>query len=157
MRSDGDTAGVIAPPPAIYAGGLTLGLLGDWLLGLPPLFDRSALIWAAAIVLALLGIVCAVAALGRFRAAGTPAEPWRPTRSLATDGIYRLTRNPMYLGMTLLLLSAGLGFRSPGIILLLPLVILTIDRLVIAREERYLQGLFGAEYAQYCATVRRWI
>jgi protein-S-isoprenylcysteine O-methyltransferase Ste14 len=62
----------------------------------------------------------------------------------------------MHLGMALLLLAAGVGFASLGVIALLPLVILVIDRLVIAREERYLVGLFGAEYADYCTRVRRW-
>lgn len=150
------TAGVIAPPPLIYATGLALGLLGDRLLALPRLFEANAVAWGVVAVLALIGGGCIAAALGRFGAAGTPAEPWKPTRALATGGIYRWTRNPMYLGMALLLLAAGVGFASPGIIALFPLVILVIDRLVIAREERYLVGLFGAEYADYCARVRRW-
>ena len=150
------TAGVIAPPPAIYAVGLGLGLLGDWLLALPPLFKANFLVWSFAAILALMGAVCMAAALSRFNAAGTPAEPWKPTRALATGGIYRWTRNPMYLGMALLLLAAALGFASLGIIALFPIVILTVVRLVIAREERYLLGLFGSEYADYCARVRRW-
>lgn len=150
------TAGVIAPPPLIYAAGLALGLLGDRLLARPRLFEANAVAWGVVVVLALIGLVCIAAALGRFGAAGTPAEPWKPTRALATSGIYRWTRNPMYLGMALLLLAAGIGFASVGAIALFPLVILVIDRLVIAREERYLVGLFGAEYADYCARVRRW-
>lgn len=153
---DTTTAGVIAPPPAIYATGLGLGLLADWLLNLPRPFDQTMVTGAAAAGLAGLGIACAIAAIGRFRAADTPAEPWKPTRSLATDGIYRITRNPMYLGMALLLLAAGIGLRSLGIIMLFPLVILVVDRLVIAREERYLRGLFGDEYTAYRARVRRW-
>ncbi len=154
--AEANTAGVIAPPPAIFAGGLVIGLLADWLLQLPPLFDPNTLSWAAVAGLAALGIGCAASALRRFRAAGTPAEPWKPTRSLATDGIYRRTRNPMYLGMALLLLAVGLGLRSMGIIIMLPLVILVVDRLVIAREERYLTDLFGDEYERYRTNVRRW-
>jgi protein-S-isoprenylcysteine O-methyltransferase Ste14 len=150
------TAGVIAPPPLIYAAGLALGLLGDRLLALPRLFEANAVAWGVVAVLALIGGACIAAALGRFGAAGTPAEPWKPTRALATGGVYRWTRNPMYLGMALLLLAAGVGFSSLGVIALFPLVILVIDRLVIAREERYLVELFGAEYAEYRSRVRRW-
>ncbi len=150
------TAEVIAPPPAIFGAGLALGLLGDRLLALPPLFTASAVSWIVVTSLAVSGLLCIGAALGVFGAAGTPPEPWKPTRALATGGIYRWTRNPMYLGMAFLLLAAGLGFASPGIIGLLPLIILIIDRLVIAREERYLRELFAAEYGQYCARVRRW-
>jgi protein-S-isoprenylcysteine O-methyltransferase Ste14 len=151
-----DTAGVIAPPPAIYAGGAALGLLADHLLGLAPLAGPSGLLWALAGAAGLAGITCAAAALRLFRRLGTPAEPWKPTRKLARDGIYRVTRNPMYLGMALLLLAAGLALRSIGVLALLPLVVLIIDRGVIAREERYLSGLFGADYADYRAHVRRW-
>ena len=150
------TAKVIAPPPAIYAIGLALGLVADWLLALPPLMEPNALTWAAAAGFGTVGAFCIASALRRFGAAGTPAEPWKPTRALATGGIYRWTRNPMYLGMALLLLAAGLGFASLGIIAMLPLVILVIDRFVIAREERYLDDLFGAEYAAYRGRVRRW-
>lgn len=151
------TAGVIAPPPVIYACGLAFGVLGDRLLALPSLFETNGVVWGIVGGLTSIGAVCIAAALGRFGAAGTPAEPWKPTRALATGGIYRWTRNPMYLGMALLLLAAGLGFASIGVIALLPLVILIIDRFVIVREERYLLGMFGAEYAAYCARVRRWL
>lgn len=151
-----DTAGVIAPPPAIYAIGLGLGLLGDWLLALAPLPGSAGLIWSLAVVAGLIGIVSAFAALRVFRTLKTPAEPWKPTSALARDGIYRFTRNPMYLGMALLMLAIGLALRSIGVLAMLPLVILVVDRFVIAREERYLVKLFGGEYAAYRAKVRRW-
>lgn len=150
------TAGVIAPPPAIYAVGLGLGLLGDRLLSLAPLPGPPALIWSLAVVTALIGILCASAALRLFRTLKTPAEPWKPTKALARDGIYRFTRNPMYLGMALLMIAAGLALRSIGVLAMLPPVILIVDRFVIAREERYLETVFGNDYAAYRATVRRW-
>jgi len=151
------TAGVIAPPPAIYAVGLGLGLLGDWLMALPPLPGASVLVWTLAALIGLLGVGCAGAALRLFRTLKTPAEPWKPTRALARDGIYRFTRNPMYLGMALVLLAAGLALRSIGVLAMLPLVVMVIDRFVIAREERYLQQLFGSDYADYRQQVRRWL
>lgn len=150
------TAGVIAPPPVIYASGLTIGLLIDRVLALPRLFQPNAVTWVVTALFVLTGTGCIAAALGRFGAAKTPPEPWKPTQALATGGIYRFTRNPMYLGMALILFAAGVGFASPGIFALFPLVILVIDRLVIAREERYLTGLFGAEYSDYRGRVRRW-
>lgn len=152
-----DTAGVIAPPPAIYAGGAALGLLADHLLGLAPLAGPSGMLWALAGVAGLAGITCAAAALRLFRRLGTPAEPWKPTRTLARDSIYHVTRNPMYLGMALLLLAVALGLRSVGVLAMVPLVVLMIDRFVIAREENYLETLFGRDYADYRAQVRRWL
>lgn len=152
-----DTAGVIAPPPAIYAGGVALGLLADRLLGLEPLALSPDLGRALGAGAGVAGILCAVAALRLFRRLGTPAEPWKPTRKLARDGIYRITRNPMYLGMALLMLALALGLRSVGVLAMVPLVVLIIDRFVIAREERYLDTLFGSDYADYRARVRRWL
>jgi protein-S-isoprenylcysteine O-methyltransferase Ste14 len=152
-----DVAGVIAPPPAIYALGLGLGLFGDWLLALPPLPGAPGVVWPLAALIGLLGVGCAGAALRLFRALKTPAEPWKPTRALARDGIYRFTRNPMYLGMALLMLAAGLALRSIGVLVMLPLVVLVVDRFVIAREENYLQQLFSSDYADYRQQVRRWL
>ena len=89
--------------------------------------------------------------------AGTPAEPWRPTTALATGGVYRLTRNPMYLGMAFLLFALAVGFDSLGTLLLFPVVVLVVDRFVISREELYLSGQFGAPYDAYRLKVRRWL
>jgi protein-S-isoprenylcysteine O-methyltransferase Ste14 len=150
------TAGVVAPPPLIYLSGLALGLLVDWLASFPSLPLNGPIAWVSGAILVSAGALLIAAALGRFRERGTPPEPWKPTAALETSGIYTRTRNPMYLGMALILLGAGLAFRSPGILLLFPVVILVVDRLVIAREERYLAGLFRAEFEIYRKRVRRW-
>lgn len=152
-----DTAGVIAPPPLIFLAGAGGGLLLDRLLLLTPLDLSAGARWGLAAVAAAAGVAVLVAALGKFGAAKTPPEPWKPTLALATDGIYARTRNPMYLGMALLLLAIGFGFRSSGILLLFPIVILVVDRFVIAREERYLTRLFGTSYDAYRNRVRRWL
>lgn len=151
------TAGVIAPPPLIFLAGAGLGLLADWLLRLDPLPLAPVVRWGLCAVLAVGGAALIAAALGRFGQAKTPPEPWKPTTALATDGIYAHTRNPMYLGMALLLLAVAIGFASLGTLLLFPVVLITVDRFVIAREERYLDGLFGAPYAAYRQNVRRWL
>lgn len=152
-----DTAGVIAPPPLIFLAGAGLGLLADWLLRLDPLHLSSPVRWTLCAVLATAGAAVIASALGRFGQAKTPPEPWKPTTALATDGIYARTRNPMYLGMALLLLAVAIGFASLGTLLLFPVVLVVVDQFVIAREERYLTGLFGAPYAEYRQRVRRWL
>lgn len=151
------TAGVIAPPPLIYLAGAGLGLIADWLLQLDALALSPFVRWVLCGLLAIAGGAIIAAALGRFGQAKTPPEPWKPTTALATDGIYAHTRNPMYLGMALLLLAVAIGFASLGTLLLFPVVLITVDRFVIAREERYLDGLFGAPYAAYRQNVRRWL
>lgn len=151
------TAGVIAPPPLIFLAGLGLGLLADRLLDLTPMGWPPAMRGTAGLIPGVIGAAMIAAALGRFGQAGTPAEPWKPTTALTTGGVYRFTRNPMYLGMALLLAALGFGLGSRGVLLALPLVVLIVDRFVIAREEVYLTDLFGETYRAYRNRVRRWL
>jgi protein-S-isoprenylcysteine O-methyltransferase Ste14 len=74
-----------------------------------------------------------------------------------TDGPYRLTRNPGYLGMTLLYAGIAIAADAVWALAPLPVAIAVIDRGVIAREERYLERTFGAPYTEYKRRVRRWI
>ena len=151
------TAGVIVPPPLLYLAGAAAGLLADRLLRLEPLPLPDTVRWGLCALLAVAGAAVIAAALGRFGQAKTPPEPWKPTTALATTGIYARTRNPMYLGMALLLLAVASGSASLGVLLTVPIILLVVDRFVIAREERYLTGLFGAPYTDYRQRVRRWL
>src|SRR5687768_7288182 len=102
MSTERDNAGVRFPPPFIYLGFLLIGIGAEWVVGLRSFgFDRRLLI-VAGVVLAFAGIALAMMAVGLFRRAGTTPEPWTSTTAIVTDGIYRFTRNPMYLGMALL-------------------------------------------------------
>jgi protein-S-isoprenylcysteine O-methyltransferase Ste14 len=87
----------------------------------------------------------------------TTVIPNRPARQLVTSGPYRWSRNPMYVALTLLDVGLALFFNQAWPIVLLPLVLLVLMTFVIAREERYLRGAFGAAYDAYCDRVRRFI
>ena len=115
--------------------------------------------WAVVlgVVLAVLAGALAFGALGRFKRSRTPAEPWKPSRALVVQGPYRFTRNPMYLGMALLYAALAFGFGWLWALAVLVVVLVVIDRAVIAREERYLERRFGADYLQYKEQVRRWL
>ena len=89
--------------------------------------------------------------------AGTPIRTDRPVPRLVTDGPFRYTRNPGYLGLTMLYAGIAVLRNSLWAILLLPLVLYVIQRQVIGREERYLERTFGEEYLAYKARVRRWV
>ena len=89
--------------------------------------------------------------------AGTPIRTDRPVPRLVTDGPFRYTRNPGYLGLTMLYAGIAVLRNSLWAILLLPLVLYVIQRQVIGREERYLERTFGEEYLAYKAQVRRWL
>lgn len=157
MASKDDTPGVIAPPPLLFLGALVIGAALDYGLarvsiGLPGWFRLGA---GAILTAAAVGLLAG--AFGRFRRAGTPVEPWRPSTALVTDGVYRFTRNPIYLAMALAYLGLALAVDSTALLVLLPPLLALVQVGVIAREERYLAGKFGDEYRRYTASVRRWL
>ena len=146
------------PPPlvaATVAGAMVA--VSVWLpqvLALPP-----GVRVGAALALAVVGACFDVAGLLAFRKAKTTANPMTPNRSAAvvSTGVYRITRNPMYLGLALILLGLALYLASPWA-LLGPLVFgAFITRFQIQPEERALTARFGAAYTAYCARVRRWL
>lgn len=156
INPDEDSAKVTFPPPFIYLGTLLLGLLGDRLLDLSwPLALELRI--AALALFVLLGLGLGLAAQNRFSRAGTDVKPWKTSSAVVDSGIYRLTRNPMYLGMALIYAGLALGFASISALVLLPVLLLLIQTQVIAREERYLEAKFDDEYRRYKASVRRWL
>ena len=153
-----DNPGVIAPPPLIYIGFLLAGWLlskalgGADDLGLEPQVRR-----VAAFVLIVTGLVIEGSAANQFRRLGTRMEPWKPTTALSTDGLYRFSRNPIYVGFTLMYLGFAVATDSLiALAFILPCLIV-VDRFVVQREERYLAAKFGADYEAYKARVRRWL
>ena len=156
MKADDDSAHVTFPPPFVYLGFLLIGLAADRLIGqllsLPPL-TRGVL----AIALIVPGAGLLLAASGLFRRVGTDVKPWKTATALVDSGVYRFTRNPMYLGMALLYAGLAFAFESVGAWLFLPVVIIVIQTQVIAREERYLEAKFGEAYRDYKLRVRRWL
>jgi protein-S-isoprenylcysteine O-methyltransferase Ste14 len=150
-----DHAGVIAPPPLIYMGGLLLGfflhLIWPFTL-LPP-----ALAQALGLVLVVLFFVFAFPAVRLMRGAGTSLRPDMPTTTLITTGPFRYTRNPIYLAFTSLYVGVSFVLNMLWPLLLLPIVIVVMNRGVITREEAYLEREFGDAYRQYKARVRRWL
>lgn len=103
------------------------------------------------------GLLLTTAGVVAFRRARTPVIPFRRSTSLVTDGIYRFTRNPMYLGLVLVLVGTAMLLGSIGAFLPLPLFVAVIAFGYIRAEERFLAGIFGEEYLHYRHTVRRWL
>lgn len=152
-----ESPGVIVPPPVIFAGALIVGILIDRFVTGWSTAIEAPLRYPLAVLPAGAGAALIAAALGLFRKAGTRPEPWRPATALVTGGLYRFTRNPMYLGMALLHAGLALAFDSPVALLLLAPGIAVIHYGVIAREERYLAQRFGDAYRRYKAEVRPWL
>ncbi|MEJ0011089.1 MAG: isoprenylcysteine carboxylmethyltransferase family protein [Bauldia sp.] len=153
-----DTAGVTVLPPLVYAGGLVVGYIVQFILPIavaPPTFDVA--IRVLGVLLVLFGGYLMFTALGLFQKVGTPVSPHEPTRALTFDGPYRYTRNPIYLGMALILAGLALVGNALWPLLAVIPVIWWITTQVIVREERYLEAKFGAPYADFKKRVRRWL
>lgn len=107
----------------------------------------------------LLGVAVIALGIHQFARLKTTVNPIDLTEStkLATGGIYRITRNPMYLGMALILVGWGLHLDSLVNVICVAGFVVLITQWQIKPEEAALRELFGAEYADYCASVRRWL
>jgi protein-S-isoprenylcysteine O-methyltransferase Ste14 len=112
-----------------------------------------------AILVASIGVGFGFSAMAAFVRSKTTMNPTKPgaTTSLVTGGVFRLTRNPMYLSLVLYLLAWAVYLSNWLALLLVPLFVLYMDRFQIKPEERALSALFGPEYASYQARVRRWL
>ncbi len=112
--------------------------------------------WGGAVL--IVGGVMLVGGPARmFSRAKTTIVPFNESSALVTSGPYRFTRNPIYVGMTSVLAGFAILFGSLTPWLVVPMFVLLIDRVFIAREERMLQKTFSEEYEDYCCRVRRWI
>lgn len=150
-----DSAGVPAPPPAVYAVGFLLGLALEAAFPIPA--PPLAFILAAGTIGISVWLALDGAAMLLFRGAGTSVAPTRPTTALVISGPYRVTRNPMYVGMAFLYVGLALPLGAIWSLAVLPAVLLAVDRIAIRREERYLEAKFGEEYCEYKGRVRRWL
>jgi protein-S-isoprenylcysteine O-methyltransferase Ste14 len=149
-----DTPEIIAFPPLLFGGTMAIGLIAHWIHPLrpfPPIPSRviGALLAAAGIALAKWGEKAQ-------QRAGTNVDPRQPSTAIVVDGPYRFTRNPLYIGTTLIYLGVALLVDAAAPLLLLPLLLVLIDRGVIVPEERYLEAKFGEPYRAYRKEVRRW-
>lgn len=155
MADAEENAGVIAPPPLIYAGFLAIGA-GLELLVPTDLFPAGPRYAMGSLMVLIAGLIL-VAALARFHRAATPVEPWKPATAIVRTGPYAWSRNPIYVAMVIA--SGGIAILADSLWMLALLVptVAAIHFGVILREERHLEARFGQEYRDYKASVRRWI
>ena len=152
-----DGAAVRIPPPLVYLGAVVAGvLMHAFVAPLPiglPLAPRIVVAAAAALVsLAFMGF-----AIQLFRRTGQDPKPWATTPEIISTGVYRVTRNPMYVGMALLQIAIGVGLANGWIVIAVPVVLVVVYLTAIRHEEAYLERKFGHAYSDYKESVRRWL
>lgn len=114
---------------------------------------------AIALGFATVGVGVAAAGVVSFRLAQTTVNPLKPetASSLVVSGIYRLSRNPMYLGALLVLIGWAVFLANSLAFIVAVTFVLYLNRFQIAPEEKALTTRFGPEFTAYCVKVRRWI
>jgi protein-S-isoprenylcysteine O-methyltransferase Ste14 len=155
MSDSQKTSGIHFPPPFIYVAFFLLGLLLERIGPAVSLPRGPSLAIAAVLLIPGFGLL--FWSLLLFLKARTSPLPMLPTTAIVQSGPYRWTRNPMYLAMLLIYLGVAFWFDVFWALPFVPLVIFLVGRLVIGKEERYLEEKFGEEYRLYKTRVRRWI
>lgn len=145
------------PPPLVAA--ITAGAMYGVAQLLPVLALSPTVRVGTALALAAVGASFDMAGLLAFRRAKTTVNPMTPqrSRSVVSTGVYRFTRNPMYLGLVFFLLAWAVYLASAWVLLGVPVFMAYITRFQIQPEERVLAARFGKSYTDYCARVRRWL
>lgn len=155
MKESNDIAGVIAKPPFIYLLFLIIGIVLNfiWKIKLIP----DILQYSLGFSIIIIGFIIMITGLKQFKKAGTHHETHKPTIKIVAHGMYKYSRNPIYIGLTLFYLGIGIASDNIWILILIIPALIVMQYGVILREEKYLEKKFGEEYLQYKAKVRRWL
>jgi protein-S-isoprenylcysteine O-methyltransferase Ste14 len=155
MNDDNPRPNRVIYPPVWLVIGLIIIFCLDRYLPLARFTGNSAM--AVGSVLIVAGLLLLVFAGGLFKRAGTEMIPFRDVSALVTDGVYRFSRNPMYLGMALVLLGTACTTGVASGLLVTPAFMTVIEWRFIRPEEAMLRRVFGEDFEAYCSRVRRWI
>jgi protein-S-isoprenylcysteine O-methyltransferase Ste14 len=159
MKNVKDNPGVFIPPPLFY---VIIFLLSFILQGY---FTIRSAFFFHSMIASIIGIIIFIAALmifavpavRQFIKSRNTLIPFKPATSLQTNGIYSVSRNPMYTGLLFQYLGLALIFGNWWTLILFPVLIVLVQYLIILPEERYLMRAFGNSYSDYKNKVRRWI
>ena len=151
-----DRSNAVIRPPIAWALAFATGLAINWLYPLRWVPATWPNVWIGIIIFAA-GFALAIWAIVTFRRAGTRVETTKSTMTIVTDGPYRFTRNPIYLGMSLGQTDLAVAFDNLWILVMLIPFYLVLRYGVVAREEAYLERKFGEVYLDYKSRVRRWL
>jgi protein-S-isoprenylcysteine O-methyltransferase Ste14 len=150
-----DRPGVPIAPPLLFVLPIVAALALERFV--PTGFVHGAFRWILGAIFLAAGLALNIGGFVTQKRAGTDPIPFNPSTHIVTHGPYRFSRNPMYIGLALSTLGIAILVDSAWMLLAVPIGLVLIDRLVIKREERYLERKFGEEYLSYKRRVRRWI
>ena len=157
MKNKADNPGVKIPPPLIYVLIFVVSVLIEKAVPISFASLRSTTFRYAGAVLILSGLLFMVPAVSQFIRSKNTLVPVRPANSLQTNGVYSVSRNPMYLGWLILYIGLIPIVGNWWSLIFAIIVIVAVTYLVIKPEEQYLRRRFGESYLSYTSKVRRWI
>lgn len=152
-----DGAAVQFPPPFVPVIALVLGAGMQYLVWPLPAPLSGPARYAVGSALLVAGLVVIFAAFNQFKRTGQDPKPWMSTPEIIAVGIYKWTRNPMYLSMGLLQCGIAVLVSNSWMVVLVPVTWGVIYAIAIQHEEAYLERKFGASYLEYKKSVRRWL
>src|SRR2546430_13751775 len=155
MPPEEDRPAVPVAPPLLFVLPILVSIALEWFV--PTSFVHGAFrsLFGALIFVAGIGLIG-----GGYltqKRAGTDPIPFNPSTRIVAHGVYRFSRNPMYVGFAFTTFGLAILVDSTWMLLAIPIGLVLTDRIVVVREERYLERKFGEEYVSYKRRVRRWI
>lgn len=117
----------------------------------------ASLLFAVGVALLLAGALCVYLARRELASHTQPADPGKPTTEIVTTGIYSYSRNPLYLGVVLIVLGIGFVLNSWWVLISLVAAIILCHIILVFPEERYLAEKLGEDYQRYSRSVNRWL
>ena len=154
-----DRAAVRFPPPLVFIAALVIGFVFHrWLW--PLAVGQVLPFWLPigfGVLLILFGFSMILMGSSLFKKTGQEPEPWTTTPEIITTGIYRYSRNPMYVGMAFIQAGIGVAAGILWIIILLPAAIGVVYLIAVRPEEAYLEKKFGQPFQAYQRSTRRWL
>jgi protein-S-isoprenylcysteine O-methyltransferase Ste14 len=150
-----DRPGVPIAPPLLFVLPIVASLALEWFV--PTTLVRGAFRWILGAIFLVAGLALNIGGFVTQKRAGTDPIPFNPSTRIVSNGPYRFSRNPMYIGFAMVTLGIAVLVDCVWMLLAVPIGLVLIDHLVITREERYLERKFGEEYLSYKHRVRRWL
>jgi protein-S-isoprenylcysteine O-methyltransferase Ste14 len=150
-----DVPNVLVLPPLLYGVALAIGFLLQWIAP-RAIMASNAHYWIGGVLLAL-GVLLAISGRRVMEQAGTNVNPTLPSTALVATGAFSLSRNPLYVALTLMYVGLALLANALWVLVLIVPVLIIMDYGVIRREERYLEAKFGDSYRAYRSRVRRYL
>ena len=152
-----DRPSVILPPPLIFFAFLGAGFLLEYLIPIKLFKLPREVRLISSVALAGISLYFALGSIIVLRRNKTPFDPSKPTATIVCQGPFRLSRNPMYFALLLLLAAVAVFTGSLWMCVVVPVLLFVLNMTAVRPEEEYLERNFGGRYLEYKAKVRRWL